>query len=72
MDTFSLGKISKFDKTYFTEFFQAKQLEVSKLRVTGNSYYVIYLKMKTQRSLHDSKAMLIAIRSWKGFSLMHK
>lgn len=73
MDTFSPVKISKFDKTYFREFFQAKQLKVRcKLHVTGNSYYVIYLKIKTQQSLHDSKAMLIAIWSWKGFSLMHK
>lgn len=58
---------------HFREFFQAKQLQRRcKLRLTGNSYYVIYLKVKTQQSLHNSKAMLIAIWSWKGFSLMHK
>lgn len=66
-------KFPEFDKTYLREFFQAKQLKRRcKLCVTGNSYYVIYLKIKTQRSLDDSKAMLIAIWSWKGFSLMHK
>lgn len=47
---------------HFRDFFQAKQLEVRrKLCVNGNSYYVIHLKIETQRSLDDSKAMLIAI-----------